>query len=105
MTLSDVRGDPNFSCVYIKSGILSKLIFCVQVEFLLFSLFSSISTVGDEPQIPIADYLQDRQFFLRMRSVMPRRGTGGKGKVIGFRVSINLPRSSAKERQKLCLIY
>ncbi|XP_072032163.1 uncharacterized protein [Amphiura filiformis] len=43
-------------------------------------------SVGDEAQIPITDYIQDRQFFLRMRSVMSRRGTGGKGKVAGFRV-------------------
>ena len=53
----------------------------------MFYFSVSVCTVGDETQIPIHDYIQDRQFFLRMRSVMSRRGTGGKGKVVGFRVS------------------
>ncbi|XP_033105037.1 hypoxia-inducible factor 1-alpha-like [Anneissia japonica] len=34
----------------------------------------------------LKDYVQERQFFLRMRSVMSRRGSSNKGKVVGYRV-------------------
>ncbi|XP_071506240.1 uncharacterized protein [Diadema antillarum] len=34
----------------------------------------------------VTDYIQDRNFFLRMKSVVSRRSIGGKGKVIGYRV-------------------
>ncbi|XP_063958708.1 uncharacterized protein LOC129264462 isoform X1 [Lytechinus pictus] len=34
----------------------------------------------------ITDFIQDRHFFLRMKSVVSRRSIGGKGKVVGYRV-------------------
>ncbi|XP_070578539.1 hypoxia-inducible factor 1-alpha-like isoform X2 [Ptychodera flava] len=34
----------------------------------------------------IVDYIQERSFFMRIRSVTPKKGTGGKGKVIGYRL-------------------
>ena len=56
---------------------------------LLFSiLFFPFCTTSEDEILPITDYVQERQFFLRMRSVMSRRGSGGKGKVIGYRVSV-----------------
>ncbi|XP_022105283.1 uncharacterized protein LOC110987134 isoform X2 [Acanthaster planci] len=48
--------------------------------------FNCFDTDKDEEMPSISDFIQERQFFLRMRSVMSRRGSGGKGKVIGYRV-------------------
>ncbi|XP_071962479.1 uncharacterized protein [Antedon mediterranea] len=40
----------------------------------------------NEENNSLKDYVQERQFFLRMRSVHSRRGTSNKGKVVGYRV-------------------
>ncbi|XP_077865879.1 uncharacterized protein LOC144353126, partial [Saccoglossus kowalevskii] len=43
---------------------------------------------GDQEKkcVSTLDYIQERSFFMRVRSVTPKKGTGGKGKIIGYRV-------------------
>ncbi|KAJ8044506.1 Endothelial PAS domain-containing protein 1 [Holothuria leucospilota] len=40
----------------------------------------------DEEYVSVSDFVQERSFFLRMRSVMSKKSSSGKGKVMGYRV-------------------